>query len=119
MQKGETEADNMLKNILQMKNPGDLLKTMFLVGVIAGHRGRTFFPRYPAKIFIQIFKIAWPGIIFTAFRFLRLPRQFMGLFPGWPWALSWVLCIGIAAVSIPAMLGHFIYNSTSVVAHLF
>ena len=64
-----------------MKGPKDLLIMIFLVGMLPAIGEELFFRGILQKLFIQIFKKAWPGIIFTAFLFSAIHMQFMGFFP--------------------------------------
>ncbi len=112
--KGEAEANSTLQNILTMKTPGDLLFSIFLVGVLPAIGEELFFRGILQKLFIQIFKSAWPGIIFTAALFSAFHGQFMGFLPR--------MILGIVLGSLywysgsiyTSMLGHFIFNSMNV-----
>ena len=112
--KGESAANGTLENILDMKNTKDLLLNIFLVGALPAIGEEIFFRGILQRIFIQIFKKAWPGIIFTGFLFSAFHMQFMGFLPRM--ALGIVLgCLYWFSGSLfTSMLGHFIFNSINI-----
>jgi uncharacterized protein len=114
VQRGEAETDSMLENILSMKNPTDLLFSIFLVGILPAIGEELFFRGILQKLFIQIFKRAWPGIIFTAALFSAFHGQFMGFLPRM--ILGIVLgCLYWYSGSIfTSMVGHFVYNTVNI-----
>ena len=81
IENGETDVNGMLDNILTMKSPADLVLPIFLVGALPAIGEELFFRGILQKFFIQIFKSAWPGIIFTGFLFSAIHMQFMGFLP--------------------------------------
>lgn len=115
VEKGETETDNVLKNILQMKNTGDLLKSLFLVGVLAAVGEELFFRGILQRIFIHAFKSPWIGIFVTAAVFSAFHGQFMGFIPRMILGIILGALYWYSGSIIPAMAGHFIYNSTQLV----
>ena len=112
--RGETEANNMLESVLAVKSPAELLKTIVLVGALPAIGEELFFRGILQRFFIQIFKSAWPGIIFTGFLFSAFHMQFMGLLPRM--ALGIILgCLYWYSGSLyTAILGHFTYNTINV-----
>ena len=111
VQKGERETDNMLKNILQMKNAGDLLKSLFLVGALAAIGEELFFRGILQRIFIHAFRSPWIGIVVTAAVFSAFHGQFMGFIPRMILGIILGALYWYSGSIIPAMIGHFIYNS--------
>lgn len=112
--RGETEANNMLESILTVKSPVALLKTVVLVGALPAIGEELFFRGILQRFFIQIFKSAWPGIIVTGFLFSAFHMQFMGLLPRM--ALGIILgCLYWYSGSLyTSILGHFTYNTINV-----
>jgi uncharacterized protein len=110
VENGENNANGMLDNILTMKSPADMIMPVFLVGILAAVGEEVFFRGILQKFFIQMFKSAWPGIIFTGFLFSAIHMQFMGFLPR--------MVLGIVLGSIYwfsgslylSILGHFIFN---------
>lgn len=112
--RGETEANNMLESVLTVKSPLDLLKTIILVGALPAIGEELFFRGILQRLFIQIFKSPWPAIIFTGFLFSAFHMQFMGLLPRM--ALGIILgCLYWYSGSLyTSILGHFTYNTINV-----
>ena len=110
----ETDANGQMKNILSMKNPTDLFMTVLLAGALPAIGEELFFRGIIQKLFIQICKSPWTGIIITGFLFSAFHMQFMGFIPRM--ALGVVLgCLYWFSGSIyTSMLGHFIFNSISI-----
>jgi uncharacterized protein len=114
IERGETEANGTLENILSMKNPADLLRTFFLVGVLPAVGEELFFRGILQKIFIQIFNSAWPGIVFTAFLFSAFHMQFMGFLPRMALGVILGALYWYSGSIYTSMLGHFIFNSINI-----
>jgi len=112
--RGESDANNMLQSILSVRNPAELLKTIILVGALPAIGEELFFRGILQKLFIQIFKSPWKGIIFTGFLFSAFHMQFMGLLPRM--ALGIILgCLYWYSGSLyTSILGHFTYNTINV-----
>ena len=115
IEKGESEVSGMLQNILSMHNPKDLLFSLFLVGVLAAIGEELFFRGILQRIFTQIFKNLWWGIIVTAAIFSFVYAQFIGFIPrfilgGILGALYWYT--GSIWTSIA---GHFVFNSMPII----
>jgi hypothetical protein len=112
--RGESDANNMLESVLSVRSPVDLMKTVILVGALPAIGEELFFRGILQRFFIQIFKSAWPGIIFTGFLFSAFHMQFMGLLPRM--ALGIILgCLYWYSGSLyTSILGHFTYNTINV-----
>jgi membrane protease YdiL (CAAX protease family) len=115
VEKGETETDNTLKNILTMKTPGDLLRSVVLVGVMAAIGEELFFRGILQRILIQAFKNPWAGIVLTAAIFSAFHGQFMGFIPRMILGVILGALYWYSGSILPAMAGHFIYNSGQLV----
>jgi uncharacterized protein len=110
----ESDANGQMKNILSMKKPIDLLKTVLLAGALPAIGEELFFRGILQKLFIQIFRSAWPGIIFTAFLFSAFHMQFMGFIPRMALGVILGALYWYSGSILTSMLGHFIFNSISV-----
>jgi uncharacterized protein len=111
---GEADANGQMKNILSMKTPVDLLTTVFLAGALPAIGEELFFRGILQKLFIQIFKSAWPGIIFTGFLFSAFHMQFMGFIPRMALGVILGALYWYSGSIYTSMLGHFIFNTISV-----
>ena len=112
--KFETDANGQMKNILSMKNPVDLLMTILLAGALPAISEELFFRGVLQKLFIQIFRSAWPGIIFTAFLFSAFHMQFMGFIPRMALGVILGALYWYSGSIYTSMLGHFIFNTINV-----
>ena len=103
-----------LENILSMKSPADLLKTIFLVGALPAIGEELFFRGILQRLFIQIFKSAWPGIILLAFLFSAFHMQFMGFIPRMALGIILGALYWYSGSIYTSMLGHFIFNTINI-----
>lgn len=110
VESGETNANGMLDNILTMKSPKDLIMPVFLVGILAAVGEEVFFRGILQKFFIQIFKSAWPGIVFTGFLFSAIHMQFMGFLPRMALGIILGSLYWYSGSLYLSILGHFIFN---------
>jgi uncharacterized protein len=107
---GEDNVNGMLDNILTMKSPADMIMPIFLVGILAAVGEEVFFRGILQKFFIQIFKSAWPGIIFTGFLFSAIHMQFMGFLPRMVLGIVLGALYWFSGSLFLSILGHFIFN---------
>ena len=98
-----------------MKGPKDLLTMLFLVGMLPAIGEELFFRGILQKLFIQVFKKAWPGIIFTGFLFSAIHMQFMGFFPRMALGIVLGALYWYSGSLYTSMLGHFIFNAISII----
>jgi membrane protease YdiL (CAAX protease family) len=112
---GEADANGQMKNILSMKTPADLLMTIFLAGILPAIGEELFFRGILQRLFIQIFKSPWPGIIFTGLLFSAFHMQFMGFIPRMALGIILGSLYWYSGSIYTSMLGHFIFNSISIV----
>jgi len=115
IEKGENDVGGTLQNILTMKNTGDLLKSIVLVGVLAAVGEELFFRGILQRIFIQLFKKPWIGIVFTAAIFSAIHGQFLGFIPRMILGIILGYLYWYSGSLLPAMLGHFVFNSFQVI----
>ena len=111
---GEDEANGTLKNLLNMKGGRDLVKSILLLGVLPAVGEELFFRGILQKLFIQIFRKAWPGIIFTAFLFSAFHMQFMGFLPRMALGVILGALYWYSGSLLTSMAGHFTFNTINV-----
>jgi uncharacterized protein len=114
VESGESDANGTLENILTMKGPRDLIMTIFLVGALPAIGEELFFRGILQKLFIQIFKKAWPGIIFTGFLFSAFHMQFMGFLPRMALGIILGALYWYSGSIFTSMMGHFIFNTVNI-----
>ena len=88
--------------------------TIFLVGVLPAIGEELFFRGILQKLFIQVFKKAWPGIIFTAFLFSAFHMQFMGFLPRMALGIILGALYWYSGSLYTSMLGHFVFNTINI-----
>ena len=110
----EDKENDMVKNLLNMKSVKDLIGVLLLVAVLPAIAEELFFRGVLQRLFIQIFKRPWAGIITVAIIFSAMHGQFLGFFPR--------LVLGIVLGTLywysgslwPGIIGHFMYNGLQV-----
>lgn len=115
IEKGESDVNGTLQNILAMKNTKDLLVSVFLVGALAAIGEELFFRGIMQRIFIQIFKSPWMGILFTAAIFSAIHGQFLGFIPRMVLGIILGALYWYSGSLWLSILSHFIYNSLMIV----
>jgi membrane protease YdiL (CAAX protease family) len=110
----ESDANGEMKNILSMKTPVDLLMTVLLAGALPAIGEELFFRGILQKLFIQICKSAWPGIIITGILFSAFHMQFMGFIPRMALGIILGALYWYSGSIYTSMLGHFIFNTIGV-----
>jgi len=114
IQDAESERNNTLQNILNMKSPRDLLVSIVLVGLLAAIGEEIFFRGILQRIFIQIFKSPWLGILVTAAIFSAVHGQFLGFIPRMILGAVLGALYWYSGSLIIAMVGHFVFNVVQV-----
>ena len=115
MRLAEDNAIKLMKGFLVMDGPTDLIAMLLLIAVLPAICEEFFFRGVLQRLFIQITRRPWVGIIITAVLFSAFHGQFFGFFPR--------LLLGILLGAIywysgsiwPAVLGHFINNAVQVI----
>jgi membrane protease YdiL (CAAX protease family) len=115
MRLAEDNAIKLMKGFLVMEGPADLIAMLLLIAVLPAICEEFFFRGVLQRLFIQITRRPWIGIIITAVLFSAFHGQFFGFFPR--------LLLGILLGAIywysgsiwPAVLGHFINNAVQVI----
>lgn len=114
IQKGESDVSSTLQNILTMNNTRDLITSIFLVGVLAAIGEELFFRGIVQRIFIQVFKSPWIGIIVTAAIFSAAHGQFLGFIPRMILGIILGALYWYSGSLLPAIVGHFVFNSLQI-----
>jgi len=111
----ELRVNEQMKAFLDMNSFGDLLTMLLVMAVLPAICEEIFFRGILQRIFIQISRRPWIGIIISAFLFSAFHGQFFSFFPR--------LLLGILLGAVfwysgsiwPAILGHFVNNAIQVV----
>lgn len=115
MRAAEENAGRLMKAMLDMKGPADLVAMLFLIALLPAVCEELFFRGVLQRLFIQIFRRPWTGIIITAVLFSAFHGQFLGFFPR--------LMLGVLLGAIywysgsiwPGIIAHFVNNALQVV----
>ena len=111
----EEQNNSLIKSFLNMKSPADLMLMLFIIGVLPAIGEELFFRGVLQRLFIQIAKRPWVGIVITAVIFSAAHFQFLGFFPR--------LALGIVLGALywysgslwPGITAHFINNALQVI----
>jgi membrane protease YdiL (CAAX protease family) len=115
IEKGESDVDSTLENVLTMKTPAELLRAIFLVGALAAFGEELFFRGILQRILIQLFRRPWLGILVTAAVFSAVHGQFLGFLPRWILGIILGYLYWYSGSLFTSMLGHFVFNSFQVI----
>ena len=111
IENGESEKDDTIGNIVNMKNFGDFLLSVLFVGVLAAVGEEIFFRGILQRLFIQLFRSPWSGIIFTGAIFSAIHGQFMGFIPRMILGVILGALYWYSGSILTAIIGHFVFNS--------
>ncbi len=114
IEKGESDIGGAEQNILNMKRLADLVTSVFLMGLLAAVGEELFFRGILQRIFIQLFKSPWWGIVVTAAIFSAMHEQFLGFIPRMLLGIVLGLLYWYSGSLYPAIIGHFVFNSLQI-----
>ncbi|HTS45546.1 MAG TPA: CPBP family intramembrane glutamic endopeptidase [Puia sp.] len=115
VEKAESDATGTMQNILTMNNTKDLLVSIFLVGVLAAIGEELFFRGILQRIFIQVFKNPWWGIVVTAAIFSAVHGQFLGFIPRMILGIVLGALYWYSGSLWTSIIGHFIFNTLQII----
>lgn len=115
MRESEKQNDDLLKNFLSMKSLKDLVMTLFMLALLPAIAEELFFRGVLQRLFIQIFKRPWTGIIVTAVIFSAAHGQFLGFFPRVMLGIVLGALYWYSGSLWPGIVAHFIHNGLQVV----
>jgi uncharacterized protein len=111
----EENAGKLTAEMLNMKGPSDLAAILFLIAFLPAMCEEFFFRGILQRLFIQISKKPWTGIIITAIIFSAFHGQFLGFFTR--------ILLGVLLGAIywysgsiwPSVIAHFVNNAIQVI----
>jgi uncharacterized protein len=101
--------------MIDMKTPADLVVMLLLVGLLAALSEELFFRGALQRIFIQLFKRPWAGILLTAIIFSAVHGQYLGFFPRMAMGLVLGAVYWYSGSIWPGVAAHFVYNAVQIV----
>lgn len=111
----ESDANELVKKLLEMKSKADLVLMVFILGVVPAVVEEVFFRGVLQRIFIQITRRPWTGIILTAVIFSAVHGQFLGFFPRAVLGLILGALFWFSGSIWPGIFAHFINNAMQIV----
>ena len=110
----EEQSNTLLRGFLQMKSMGDLVAMIFILAVIPALTEELFFRGVIQRLFIQITRRPWAGIVITAFIFSAIHGQFLGFIPRFVLGALLGALYWYSGSLWPGILAHFINNALQV-----
>lgn len=111
----ENKQNDSIKVLAMAANIQQLIGSILLVGVLAALGEELFFRSILQRIFIQLFKSPWAGIIVTAAFFSAIHMQFSGFLPRMALGIALGALYWYSGSIWPGVLFHFLYNSLGVI----
>lgn len=112
----EKQMEVITKQLLVMKNPGDLVLNLFMIAVLPAVSEELFFRGCIQRIFTRWIKSAHAAIWITAIIFSAIHIQFYGFFPRMLLgALFGYLLVWSGNIWYP-IVAHFVNNAATVIA---
>ena len=115
----EAKSNDFLKRFLDMKTPGDLAVMLVVLAVLPAIAEELFFRGILQRIFIQMSRRPWIGIIITAIVFSALHGQFLGFIPRVVLGILLGALYWYSGSLYPGIIAHFLNNAIQVVAVYF
>lgn len=111
----EAKNDHLLQRLLDMKSVGDLILSLFILAVLPAIGEELFFRGVLQRLFIQIMKRPWAGIIFTAILFSAFHGLFLGFIPRAVLGIILGALFWYSGSLWPGIIAHFINNALQIV----
>ena len=115
MRELEAKENEMVKDLLAMKSITDLMIILTIVAVLPAIAEELFFRGVLQRLFIQLFKRPWTGIIVVAIIFSAMHGQFLGFFPRFVLGVVLGALYWYSGSLWPGIVAHFIYNASQVI----
>ena len=111
----EATQNAYLRKILVMETPVDLLNMLVVLALLPAVAEELFFRGILQRIFIQMTRRPWIGIIITAIIFSALHGQFLGFIPRMVLGIVLGALYWYSGSLYPGMLAHFLNNAVQIV----
>jgi membrane protease YdiL (CAAX protease family) len=115
IREAETKSNDLLKSFLVMKSPLDLVLSLLLLAALPAFAEELFFRGVLQRLFIQVTRSPWTGIIFTAILFSALHAQFLGFIPRMVLGIVLGALYWYSGSLWPGILAHFLHNAVQIV----
>jgi len=111
----EAKSNSLLQRLLDMKSVADLLLSLFILAVLPAIGEELFFRGVLQRLFIQIVKRPWAGIIITAMLFSAFHGLFLGFIPRAVLGVVLGALFWYSGSLWPGILAHFLNNAFQIV----
>lgn len=111
----EAKQNDYLRKILVMRSPVDLLNMLVVLALLPALAEELFFRGILQRIFIQMTRSPWFGIIITAVIFSALHGQFLGFIPRLVLGIVLGALYWYSGSLYPGMVAHFLNNAVQIV----
>jgi membrane protease YdiL (CAAX protease family) len=115
IRKAESDSTTMLRHLLEMKSPMDLVAMLFTLAIIPAIVEEFFFRGVLQRLFIQIMKRPGAGIVITAIIFSAVHGQFLGFFPRVVLGIVLGALFWYSGSLWPGILAHFVNNALQII----
>lgn len=115
IRKAETDSNTMLRHLLEMNSPKDLVAMLITLAVIPAIVEEFFFRGVLQRLFIQILKRPWAGIILTGIIFSAIHGQFLGFLPRAALGIVLGALFWYSGSLWPGILAHFVNNALQII----
>lgn len=115
MRKAEADSNIMLRHLLKMNSIKDLLAMLITLALIPAIVEEFFFRGILQRLFVQILKRPWAGIIVTAIIFSAIHGQFLGFFPRAVLGIVLGALFWFSGSLWPGIVAHFINNALQII----
>lgn len=111
MKEKENGANKTVMALLSRRTIQDLVLNIICIAGLAAVGEELLFRGVAQRLFIKLFKRAWPGIIITAFLFSAMHLQFYGFLPRFVLGILLGVIYWYSGSIWTAMLAHFVYDA--------
>lgn len=111
----EESANKLTEAMLDMKGPADLALMLIIIGFLPAICEEFFFRGVLQRLFIQIMKRPWAGIIITAIIFSAFHGQFLGFFTRVLLGILLGAACWYSGSIWPSVIAHFANNALQVI----
>jgi uncharacterized protein len=115
LRNAEEKSSDLLRKFLVMRGPVDLINMLLILAVLPAIAEELFFRGILQRIFIQMTRRPWIGIIITAIIFSALHGQFLGFFPRLVLGIVLGALYWYSGSLYPGMIAHFLNNAIQII----
>ncbi|WP_052323723.1 CPBP family intramembrane glutamic endopeptidase [Flavihumibacter sp. ZG627] len=115
MRAAEESARKLIKAMLDMKGPADLALMLLIIALLPAIAEELFFRGVLQRLFIQVTKSPWMGIIITAMLFSAFHGQFLGFFTRMMLGILLGALYWYSGSILPSIIGHLVNNAIQVI----